>query len=413
MKDDPYNAEFLLRRLMEQTTDSIYFKDLQSRFVMVNKTLATAWGFSKREELIGKSDYDSFKEADARQMYEDEQAIIQSGVPIEGLEEETTWKDGRVAWSSTSKVPLIDDSGKTVGTFGISRNITEHKLAALKAARYAEEIRQIKVGMEEDLDIAAEFQKAFFPNTYPVFPRGVSPADSAVEFLHHHHASSTVSGDLCAIRRLSDTECGILLCDVMGHGIRAALGTALIYATLEELALQECDPGEFLARMNERLLPVMRKGHVFMYATACYAVYNASTGLLRIANAGHPSPLLFREQDHSVRWLMDAPAQRGPGLAINEGAKYQTHELQLQPGDALVLYTDGLYEASKPDDDEEFGEDRLLQAAQKYRERSLDALFPALIGEVQHFTGATEFDDDICLVGLKCREIERGLRPET
>ena len=409
MEDNPYNAEFLLRRLMEKTTDSIYFKDLESRFVMVNKTLANAWGYERRDELIGKSDFDSFKEADARKMYEDEQAIIQSGVPIEGVEEETTWKDGHVAWSSTSKIPLIDDSGKTLGTFGISRNITEHKLAELKAARYAEEIRRIKVGMEEDLEIAAEFQKAFFPNTYPTFPRGASAADSAVEFLHLHHASSTVSGDLCAIRRLSETECGILLCDVMGHGIRAALGTALIYATLEELALQERDPGEFLARMNERLLPVMRKGHVFLYATACYAVYDASSGELRVANAGHPSPLLFRHQAQSVGWLMEEPSMRGPGLAITEGAQYPTHTLQLEAGDALMLYTDGLYEASKPDG-EEFGEARLLQAAQTHGEQSLEALFPALIEAVQRFTSATEFDDDICLVGLKCRRPSRSAR---
>ena len=87
---------------MEKVTDSIYFKDLQSRFVMVNKTLANAWGYSSPDELIGKSDFDSFTEEDARKMLEDEQAIMRSGEPIEGLEEETTWQDGHVAWSSTS-----------------------------------------------------------------------------------------------------------------------------------------------------------------------------------------------------------------------------------------------------------------------------------------------------------------------
>ena len=89
MSNDIYNAEFLLKRLMEKTTDSIYFKDLQSRFVMVNETLANSWGYSSPEELVGKSDFDSFREADARQMYEDEQAIIKSGEPIDGIEEET------------------------------------------------------------------------------------------------------------------------------------------------------------------------------------------------------------------------------------------------------------------------------------------------------------------------------------
>ena len=404
MSHDPYNAEFLLKRLMEKMTDSIYFKDLQSHFVMVNKTLANAWGHSSPDELIGMSDFDSFQEADARHMYEDEQAIIESGEPIEGLEEETTWKDGHVAWSSTSKMPLIDDAGKIVGTFGISRNITEHKLAELQAARYAEEIRRIKEGMEEDLRMAAQLQKSFFPHSYPAFPEGVPPEERAVQFLHHHHASSMVSGDICAIRRLSATESGILLCDVMGHGVRAALGTALIYATLEELAQQERDPGKFLGRMNERLLPVLRQEDVFLYATACYAVYDASSGRLRVANAGHPVPLLFHGADNSACWLMDDASMRGPALAICEDATFQTLEKQLQPGDSVVMYTDGLYEV-EGSDGEEFGEERLLQAAQQCSNLALEELFPALIDEVQHFSAEGEFADDICLAGFKCRTL--------
>ncbi len=404
MDKSPYTAEFLLKRLMEKTTDSIYFKDQDSRFIMVNNTLANAWGYTSPEELIGMSDFDSFREDDARHMYEDEQAIIESGEPIEGIEEETTWKDGHVAWSSTSKIPLINDAGKIVGTFGISRNITEHKLAELKAARYAEEIRQIKEGMEDDIRMAAELQKAFFPHSYPAFPEGVPSEQSAVQFLHHHHASGAVSGDICAIRRLSATESGILLCDVMGHGVRAALGTALIYATLEELAQQERDPGKFLGRMNERLFPVLRQEDVFLYATACYAVYDASSGLLRAANAGHPVPLLFSGEDRSARWLMDDASMRGPALAINEDTTFQTLEKQLHPGDSVVMYTDGLYEAENPDG-EEFGEERLLQAAQRCSNLSLDALFPALINEVRDFAEKAEFDDDICLAGFKCRAL--------
>jgi sigma-B regulation protein RsbU (phosphoserine phosphatase) len=404
MSRDPYNAEFLLKRLMEKMTDSIYFKDLQSRFVMVNKTLANAWGHSSPEELVGKSDFDSFCETDARHMYDDEQSIIESGEPIEGIEEETTWKDGHVAWASTSKMPLIDDAGKIVGTFGISRNITDHKLAELKAARYAEEIRRIKEGMEEDIRMAAELQKAFFPHSYPEFPRGVPLEESAVQFLHHHHASGTVSGDICAIRRLSTTRSGILLCDVMGHGVRAALGTALIYATLEELAQQELDPGKFLERMNERLLPVLRQEDVFLYATACYAVYDASSGRLQVANAGHPVPFFFHGQGSAASWLMDDDTLRGPALAISEDAVFQTQEIQLQPGDSVVMYTDGLYEVEGPDG-EEYGEERLLQAARQYRNLALEELFPALINEVRHFSAEGEFDDDICLAGFKCRRL--------
>jgi sigma-B regulation protein RsbU (phosphoserine phosphatase) len=399
-----YNAEFLLKRLMEKTTDSIYFKDLKSRFVMVNKTLADSWGYSTPEELEGKSDFDGFREEDARQMYEDDQSIIKSGEPIEGLEEETKWKDGHEAWASTSKMPLLDDAGNAIGTFGITRNITEHKLTELRAARYAEEVRQIKESMEEDLRMAAELQKAFFPRTYPVFPEGALPKESAVQFLHHYHASGMVSGDICAIRRLSATECGILQCDVMGHGVRAALGTALICALIDDLAQQERDPGKFLGRINTQLLPILRQEDVFLFATACYAVYDTSSGLLRTANAGHPVPLYFQESENTVSWLMDDESMRGPALAISEDAVFQTLEKQLHPGDSVVMYTDGLYEAESPDG-EEFGEEHLLQAAERHSGLALDELFPALINETLQFSAEGEFDDDICLVGFTCRAL--------
>ncbi|VGO19246.1 SpoIIE family protein phosphatase [Pontiella sulfatireligans] len=404
MNKELYSAEFLLKRLMEKMTDSIYFKDLQSRFVMVNKNLANAWGYSSPDELIGKSDFDSFREDDARHMFEDEQAIIKSGEPLEGIEEETTWKNGHVAWSSTSKMPLIDDAGKVVGTFGISRNITEHKLAELQVARYAEEIRRIKEGMEEDLRMAAELQKSFFPTTYPIFPEGVSREESAVQFLHHYNASGMVSGDICAIRRLSGTECCVLLCDVMGHGVRAALGTALICAMVQELAEQERDPGRFLGRMNERLLPILRQQDVFLYATACYAVYDAASGRMRVANAGHPVPLLLKGGEKTAGWLMDDGSMRGPALAVCEDVVYQTFEKQLRAGDSVVMYTDGLYEALGTDD-EEFGEERLLQAAKRNGGLPLQELFPAFVKEVCDYSADGEFDDDICLVGFTCRSL--------
>ncbi|MFC1467949.1 SpoIIE family protein phosphatase [Verrucomicrobiota bacterium] len=404
MNKEVYNAEFLLKRLMEKTTDSIYFKDLKSRFVMVNNTLANAWGYSSPDELVGKSDFDSFKEEDARHMYEDEQAIITTGEPIENIEEETTWKDGHVAWASTSKMPLIDDDGNILGTFGITRNITDHKLTELKAARYAEEVRRIKEEMEEDLRMAAELQKTFFPHSYPAFPKGVSPEESTVQFLHHYQASSLVSGDICTIQRLSATKSSIFQCDVMGHGVRAALGTALICATLKELAKQEHDPGKFLTRMNQQLLPILHPEDVFLYATACYAVYDAATGKLESANAGHPVPLHLQPKEKTASWLMKDASLRGPALAIREDSVYQTFVKQLQPGDSVIMSTDGLLEAENHDG-EEFSPERLLQAAQRNSHLELDELFPALINEVQQFTEEDTFNDDICLTGLKCRAL--------
>ncbi|VGO21167.1 SpoIIE family protein phosphatase [Pontiella sulfatireligans] len=396
MSDNLNSTGFLLKNLMENMTDNIYFKDTQSRFIMVNKAFCDWTGLSP-DHVIGQTDFDLFASAHAQQAFDDEQRIVASGKPMIGIEEKETWPDGRVTWVSTTKMPLKSSDGETIGTFGVSRDITDHKEAELQAARYAEQIRCIKERMEEDVRMAAELQKTFFPRTYPVFPEGAPPEESVVHFLHYYHPSGMVSGDFCTIRRLSATESGIFLCDVMGHGVRAALGTALICAMVEEVSSQEKDPGGFLGRMNELLLPILRQEDTFLYATACYMVFDAATGQLRLANAGHPVPLHFQAAEKTADWLFGDDTLRGPALAIAEGAVFETAEKTLLPGDAVVLYTDGLYEAEN-DAGEEFGEARLLAAAQRLAGERLEDVFPTLADETARFAA---LNDDICLVGLR------------
>ena len=402
MSNNLYDNDFLLKNLMKNMTDMIYFKDLQSRFIMMNEAAAIRHGFSCPDDAVGSSDFDFYKEEAARRMFEDEQRIIKTGEPFEGVEELATWKNGKVAWVSTTKMPLKGPDGNIIGTFGVSRDITKQKEAKLRARRYAEKIHRIKEDMEEDVCMAAELQRTFFPHSYPVFPAGVAPDQSCVEFLHHYHASGMVSGDFCTVRRISETESAIFQCDFMGHGVRAALGTAIIFAMIEENSLLIRDPGTFLGRMNELLIPLLRQRDTFLYATACYAILDASTGRLRMANAGHPTPLHFQALEKKAQWLMDDASLRGPALAITEEAEYQTFETQIQPGDSVVMYTDGLYELESPAG-EEFGEDRLLAAADQSCGLSLAELFPALINEAGHFSKAADFDDDVCLVGFTFR----------
>ncbi len=400
MPGNLHNTDFLLQNLMENMADNIYFKDAESRFIMVNQAFCD-WVHIPSEDIVGKSDFDLFADAHAQQAYDDEQRIIRTGVPLLDAEEKETWPDGRITWVSTTKMPLKNHEGETIGTFGVSRDITEHKEAELRAAYYDEQIRTIKDRMEEDVRMAGELQKTFFPRSYPCFP--VAGAnDCAVRFLHQYRASGIVSGDFCTVRRLSDTESGIFQCDVMGHGVRAALGTALICAMVEELSALENDPGKYLARMNKLLLPILRQDDTFLYATACYMVFDAASGMLRFASAGHPVPLHFQEREGAAQWLMDDASLRGPALAIVEDAEYQTLERKIQPGETVVMYTDGLYEAESSDG-EEFGEDRLLAAAARLADLPLEELFPALIGAAGDFSGEGGFDDDVCLVGFTFR----------
>ncbi|MBC7185640.1 MAG: PAS domain S-box protein [Calditrichaeota bacterium] len=123
------DEQALMRALMDSIPDNIYFKDSQSRFIRVSKSLVAKFGLDDEAQVLGKSDFDFFSEEHARAAYEDEQKIIRTGEPILGIEEKETWPDGSVTWVRTSKLPLRDSEGRIIGTFGISADITARKRA--------------------------------------------------------------------------------------------------------------------------------------------------------------------------------------------------------------------------------------------------------------------------------------------
>jgi PAS domain S-box-containing protein len=137
---DLARQQYILDTFMENIPDSIYFKDRNSRFTRINKALATHVELDDPAEGVGKSDFDFFPEEQARAKHEQEQEIIRTGRPILNLEE----PDGLGQWALTTKMPLRDENGEIVGTFGISRDITALKeaQAALEEA-YAEVERQV------------------------------------------------------------------------------------------------------------------------------------------------------------------------------------------------------------------------------------------------------------------------------
>jgi two-component system sensor histidine kinase/response regulator len=119
----------LLHTLMDNLPDYIYFKDSESRFIRTNKAHAKAFGLDDPAQVIGKTDFDFFTDEHAQLAYADEQQIIRTGQPMLAKEEKETWPDGRETWVATTKMPLRDANGNIVGTFGISRDITERKRA--------------------------------------------------------------------------------------------------------------------------------------------------------------------------------------------------------------------------------------------------------------------------------------------
>jgi PAS domain S-box-containing protein len=127
IREEHSRAGHLLELLMDNIPDAIYFKDKASQFVMINRSHAKRFNLADPHLAVGKSDADFFSPEHAQQALADEQRVMQTGQPLVGFEEKETWPDGRVTWVSSTKVPLRDRSGRIFGTFGISRDITEHR----------------------------------------------------------------------------------------------------------------------------------------------------------------------------------------------------------------------------------------------------------------------------------------------
>ena len=135
----------LLDLLMDHLPHSIFFKDINSQFTKINRACAVKFGLKNAEEVIGKTDFDFFDDIHAQSTLDDEQRIIDTGTPILGKVEKETFPSNKlqVRWSSTTKMPLLDKDKNVVGTFGISRDITEQKIAELALRESEEKYRNI------------------------------------------------------------------------------------------------------------------------------------------------------------------------------------------------------------------------------------------------------------------------------
>jgi PAS domain S-box-containing protein len=148
-------ANALLQALMDNIPDHIYFKDTQSRFIRNSRSQASLLGLRDPSETVGKTDFDFFPHA--AQSFAEEQEVMRSGKPLVDFEEWVVWPDGREMWVSTTKMPLRNAEGETIGIFGISHNITERK-------RAEQAIRQLNADLEkqaEQLQAANKELEAF------------------------------------------------------------------------------------------------------------------------------------------------------------------------------------------------------------------------------------------------------------
>ncbi len=286
-----------------------------------------------------------------------------------------------------------------------ARRKAEADLRALNAQlehRVAERTRELwekNTVMEEDLEMARELQMAFLPSRFPTIPSGVSESASAVRFCSVFHPTSSVSGDFYNIVRISDTSVGIFICDVMGHGVRAALVTAIMRALEEQVGEAVNNPGVLLTQMNHSLRAILRQLTTTLFATACYIIVDIATGRLTYANAGHPKPLLVHRDTKAVETI-GADRKNGPALGLVDDISYHTHELKVTEGDLVLAFTDGLFEV-EDSQSQAFSETRLREAIQRRVGQPLTKLVQDVSREIEDFAQGRAFIDDVCLVGIE------------
>ena len=285
------------------------------------------------------------------------------------------------------------------------RYAIERKRMSEQLHRYAAELREKNAQLESDFNMAREIQQIFLPDQYPTFPHSVAPEESALKFSHRYISAQAVGGDFFDIFAITDSTAGVFICDVMGHGMRAALITAIMRGLIEELMPVAADAGKFLTEINRSLRAILRRTREPFLATAFYAVADASAGELRFASAGHPSPFRLQRDTKEVRALKDYDPRHGPALGLFENSDYPTCKCPFVANDLVFLFTDGIYEATNAEG-QEFGQERLLQAVRKRVQIPAEQLFGELLTEVQQFSGSQEFEDDVCLVGVEAARLQ-------
>jgi serine phosphatase RsbU (regulator of sigma subunit) len=256
----------------------------------------------------------------------------------------------------------------------------------LEAERCAQAARlEAERRAAHDLAIAKQVQSRLFPQRHPLI--------RTLAYAGICHPARIVGGDYYDFLDLGNRRLGLVLADVAGKGI----GAALLMANLQAAVRSQCvtaweQPERFLRSVNQLFYENTAEGD---YATLFFAEYDDDTRKLRYSNCGHPPALLLRGDDSLERLEATCTV-----VGLFEKWDYKMEERELSPGDAVLLYTDGVTEALDGEG-EEFGEERLLGAARQGRELSVRELLAAVADQARTFS-PHEQADDITLIVAKC-----------
>lgn len=399
-------SETRFRSIWEKSFDGMRLTDEQGMILAVNPAYCQIVDMPA-EELLGRPYTVIYSEtedlADMTKKYQ--QRFAERRIESQ-LERHVTFRSGKTVDVELSNSYVELEEGKTL-VLSVVRDVTVRKQseererqANLELARSQAELRKKNEILEDDLKMARDIQQAILPQQYPTFPPSASDQDSLLHFCHRYHPTGQVGGDFFNILALSETQAGIFICDVMGHGVRSALVTAMVRGLVEELRPIALDPGQLLTRINSDLRTILQQTGTPLFTTAFYVVADLERRQLLYANAGHPKPFLIHRGRKEVEVLKYPDNKARAALGLFADLTYPTAAAELKPGDALMLFTDGLYEVERPDG-EQFSQDLLLQAVRQHTALHCPELFSAILAEIQQFSNCTQFSDDVCLVGME------------
>src|SRR5215472_661602 len=329
---------------------------------------------SAEHERIGQNTGFSFLTEDVRSVFEE---WSRRGVRFPLPPMEPSWGGGRARYAVFEDV---DGNRFSLIEFDAATRTLEAERRAQAARLEAE--RQAA----HDLAVAKQVQTRLFPQRQPLI--------QTLAYAGICRPARTVGGDYYDFLDLGKRRLGLVLADIAGKGMGAALLMANLQAALRsQCAIAWEQPERFLRSVNQLLYENTSDGD---YATLFFAEYDDDTRKLRYSNCGHPPALLVRG-DNSLERLGATCTVVG----LFEEWECTLEERELSPGDSVLLYTDGVTEALNGEG-EEFGEERLLEAARQHRELSLPELLAALADQSRRFS-PNEQADDITLIVAKCK----------
>ncbi|MEA3207303.1 MAG: phosphoserine phosphatase RsbU/P [Chthoniobacter sp.] len=309
----------------------------------------------------------------------------------------------RAAAAFYDDVVLVDGAGAFLGLIPV------HALVRLQTALREEHVRELQVQRQEiaaknaqmqaDLALAREMQLALLPRQFPAFPPAAPVEGGRLRFAHVYLPTTEVSGDFFHVLPLNERCAGVFICDVMGHGVRSALVTAMVRVLVQDACPHEPNAAVLLARVNRGLMEIIPHDAGMMFVTAAYAIFDVERRTVQFASAGHPPPLHLRRGAGRVELLPIPRGDFNPALGIFPDAAFHAYEQPLEEGDVVLFHTDGIFEVDDAAG-EQLGMEGLVACVKSCAAAPLAELVPGILAAVQ--SGAAHgFDDDVCLLAAE------------